>query len=119
MGYRALNRDDQVEEIVPLGERDISILRPRDTVALLDEEAFAQGDEFIAYWADLWPSAIVLPRHIAARALRGARVLELGCGLGLPSLAVALAGGRPLATDWAPDALAAVERNAARNGLAV
>jgi predicted nicotinamide N-methyase len=119
MGYRALNSDDLVEEVVPLGDRDIVVLRPRDTDALLDEATFAERDEFIPYWADLWPSAIVLARTLAARALRGARVLELGCGLGLPSLAAALAGGRPLATDWAPEALEAVERNAARNELAV
>ena len=119
MGYRALKADDLVEEIVPLGEHDISVLRPRDTDALLDETVFDERDEFIPYWADLWPSAIVLARHIASRGLRGARVLELGCGLGLPSLAVALAGGRPLATDWAPEALDAVAANADRNDLAV
>ena len=48
-----------------------------------------------------------------------ARVLELGCGLGLPSLAAALAGGRVLATDWAPEALAAVRVNAERNDIEV
>src|SRR4051812_4277739 len=119
MGYRALESDDLVEEVVPLGEHDLVVLRPRDTDALLDDAAFEEGDEFIPYWADLWPSAILLARTIAARALRGARVLELGCGLGLPSLAVALAGGRALATDWAPEALTAVRRNAEHNNLTV
>ena len=51
-----------------------------------------------------------------ARALRGARVLELGCGLGLPSVAAALAGGRVLATDWSEQAVEMVRLNAARNG---
>lgn len=120
MGYRAFERDDLVEEIVALDGRDLALLRPRDTEDLLDEAAFdQQGDEFIPYWADLWPSAILLARTLAGRSLRGARVLELGCGLGLPSLAAALAGGRVLATDWAPDALAAVAVNAERNELAV
>src|SRR6476661_3568645 len=105
---------DPIEEIVALGGRDLAILRPRDAEAL-----FEARDEFIPYWADLWPSAVLLARTIAGRALRGARVLELGCGLGLPSLAAALAGGRVLATDWAPDALEAVRANAARNDLAV
>jgi predicted nicotinamide N-methyase len=45
--------------------------------------------------------------------------LELGCGLGLPSLAAALAGGRVLATDWSPDAVAMTARNAQRNGLSI
>lgn len=111
--------DALVEEIVPLPGRELAILRPRDATELLDEERFAAQDEFIPYWADLWPSAILLARTIAGRALRGARVLELGCGLGLPSLAAAVAGGRVLATDWAPEALEAVRRNAERNDLAV
>jgi predicted nicotinamide N-methyase len=51
--------------------------------------------------------------------LRGARVLELGAGLGLPSVAAALRGADVLATDWADDAVALLRENAARNGLSV
>lgn len=109
---------DVVEDVVAIAGRDLVICRPRDAEALLDEAAF-ERDEFIAYWADLWPSAILLARTLGGRALRGARVLELGCGLGLPSLAAALAGGRPLATDWSADAVEAVRRNAERNELCV
>src|SRR4051812_13721913 len=119
MGYRALNSDDMVEEVVPLGAHDLVVLRPRDTDALLDEASFEERDEFIPYWADLWPSAILLARTIAARALRGARVLEIGCGLGLPSLAAARAGGRVLATDWSPTAIELLRDNADRNGVAL
>jgi predicted nicotinamide N-methyase len=46
-------------------------------------------------------------------------VLELGCGLGLPSIAAALAGGRVLATDWAPDAVRATAENAALNDVSI
>jgi predicted nicotinamide N-methyase len=109
---------DLIEDVVALGAgRELVLLRPRDAEALLDEDVFEQHDEFIPYWADLWPSAILLARTLAGRALRGARVLELGCGLGLPSLAAALAGGRVLATDWAPTAIEAVRLNAQRNRL--
>jgi predicted nicotinamide N-methyase len=109
---------DLVEDVVGLAGRDFALLRPRDPEALLDEEAFAV-DEFMPYWAELWPSGVALARLVGARALRGARTLELGCGLGLPSLAAAAAGGRVTATDWAADAVALLERNASRNGLAV
>ena len=108
--------DDLVEEVVAIAGHDLVLLRPRDAEALLDEEAFEQ-EEFLPYWAELWPSALALARMVAARALHGARTLELGCGLGLPSLAAALAGGRVLATDWAPDAVAMTARNAERNDL--
>jgi predicted nicotinamide N-methyase len=46
-------------------------------------------------------------------------VLELGCGLGLPSLAAALRGADVLATDWAEEAISLLLRNAERNGLFV
>jgi predicted nicotinamide N-methyase len=107
--------DDVVEEVVVLDGRDLRLLRPRDAEALLDEDAFAH-EEYLPYWAELWPSSLALARTLAGRALRGARTLELGCGLGLPSIAAALAGGRVLATDWAPDAVAMARANAERNG---
>jgi predicted nicotinamide N-methyase len=110
--------DDLVEEVVGIGGRDLCLLRPRDAESLLSEEAF-EADEFLPYWAELWPSASALARAVGVRALRGARVLELGCGLGLPSLSAAVAGGRVTATDWAEDAIAMLVRNAARNGLTI
>jgi predicted nicotinamide N-methyase len=106
--------DDVVEEVVALDGRDLRLLRPRDAEALLDEHAF-EHEEFLPYWAELWPSSLALARTVAGRALRGARTLELGCGLGLPSIAAALAGGRVLATDWSPAAVAMTRANAERN----
>ena len=91
------------------------MLRPRDSEALLDEAAF-EHEEFLPYWAELWPSGVALARAVAGRALHGARTLELGCGLGLPSIAAALAGGRVLATDWSEAALDFTRENARRTG---
>ena len=109
---------DFVEESVPLRGAALQVLRPRDAEALLDDHAF-EHEEFLPYWAELWPSGVALARRVAVRSLRGARVLELGCGLGLPSLAAALAGGRVLATDWSPQAIELLEENAERNGAAL
>jgi len=101
-----------------IGCRELVILRPSDPEALLDEEAF-EREEFLPYWAELWPSGIALARHVAGLELDGVRVLELGCGLALPSLAAALAGARALASDWSPDAIDLARRNARRNGVDV
>ena len=100
------------------GGGELAVLRPRDSESLLDEHAF-ESDEFLPYWAELWPSGVALAREVAPRALHGARVVELGCGLGLPSMAAARAGGRVLATDWATPALDLLRANAARNGVSV
>ena len=108
--------DDLVEETIPLPGGELAVLRPRDSESLLDERAF-EHEEYLPYWAELWPSGVALARRVAARALRGARTLELGCGLALPSMAAVLAGGRVLATDWAPDAIALAIENARRNGI--
>jgi predicted nicotinamide N-methyase len=109
---------DSVEELVPLPVGEVALTRPRDADALLSEERFEQ-EEFLPYWAELWSSGVALAHDVSRRALRGAPVLELGCGLGLPSIAAALAGGRVLATDWSPDAIRATEENARRNGVEV
>ena len=111
--------DHLVQETIALRGDDIEVLRPRDSEALLDERAFAEEDEFLPYWAELWPSGVALARALDGRALRGVPVLELGCGLGLPSIVAARAGGRVLATDWSAAALTLLAENAARNDVAL
>jgi predicted nicotinamide N-methyase len=56
---------------------------------------------------------------VAGRPLAGQRVLELGCGLGLVSVAAALAGGEVLAVDRSPEAVTFTAANAARNGASL
>ena len=68
------------------------------------------------YWAIPWPSGQALAKAVAAHPPpRGARVLELGCGLGIPSIAAAKAGATVLATDGSPDAAVFAAHNLALN----
>jgi predicted nicotinamide N-methyase len=92
----------------------LTLLRPPSPDELIDEDAFDE-DEFLPYWAELWPSGLALAGLVGERDLAGLRVVELGAGLGLPSLVAALRGGDVLATDWAPDAVALLRANADRN----
>jgi predicted nicotinamide N-methyase len=110
----ALRDPDLVEDEV----RGFRLLRPREADSLISEEEFAH-DEFLPYWAELWPSALALADVVADRDVRGLAVLELGCGLGLPSLVAARGGARVLATDWADEALELLRANAALNGVAL
>jgi predicted nicotinamide N-methyase len=73
-------------------------------------------DEFIPYWAELWPAGLALARALPAR-LAGRRLVELGCGLGVPALVAAARGAQVTALDWAAEAVALLRANAARNGL--
>jgi predicted nicotinamide N-methyase len=99
---------------IRVGDVELELLRPAAPDALIDEEAFAD-DEFLPYWAELWPAATALAEALPDVA--GLRVIELGCGLGLPSLVAAARGADVTATDWATDAIELLRENAARNGL--
>ncbi len=98
-----------------VGELKLRLLRPSDPEALIDELAFAD-DEFLPYWAELWPASLALANALPGR-LDGASVVELGCGLGVPALVAAARGAHVTAIDWAPAAVELLQVNARRNGL--
>ncbi|GAA4538825.1 class I SAM-dependent methyltransferase [Pseudonocardia xishanensis] len=102
---------------VELATGRIELLHPRDAMDLIYRQNFGMDGDEPPYWAQPWPCGVELAAAIAARDVRGARVLELGCGLALPSLAAAQGGARVLATDWAEGALEFATYNARRNGL--
>lgn len=104
-------------EAIRVGEVELTLVRPLEPESLLDEDAFAD-DEFMPYWAELWPAGLALARELPAR-LGGLRVVELGCGLGVPSLVAAARGAHVTAVDWAADAIALLRENAARNNLSL
>lgn len=112
--------NDVTEERVVINGHPLAVVRPRDSAALIDEERFAR-DEFLPYWAELWPSALALAAAVEGMGatLAGLRVVELGCGLGLPSIVAARHGASVLATDWAAEALPFVTVNADRNDVEV
>jgi predicted nicotinamide N-methyase len=107
-------RTGLTETLVGVGGTTYRITRPLAADALIDEEDFAQ-DERLPYWAELWPSAVALARHVSKEHLVGRRAIELGCGVGLPSVA-ALAGGAVVtATDHYAAALDFTRYNARSN----
>jgi predicted nicotinamide N-methyase len=107
-----------VEETVRAGPLTLKIMRPPDPGALIDVERFKE-EEFMPYWAELWASGVRLAAVVADRDVRGLSVLELGCGLGVPSITAALGGATVLAVDWAQEALDVTQQNAERNGASV
>lgn len=97
---------------------EVEMILPRAADELIDEAAFAD-DERLPYWAELWPSARALARHLRDAGGGDRRpVLELGCGVALPGLALRSLQVPVTATDWYPEALRFARVNAARNGLA-
>jgi predicted nicotinamide N-methyase len=117
---------------VTLGGERITLEKPRNADDLISEADFAR-DERLPYWADLWPAAVVLADHLLTeRRLMGEapliptaeampdtsasahrpRALELGCGIGLVTIAAMRAGYDVVATDYYEDALLFAARNA-------
>src|SRR4051794_33685393 len=85
-----------VREKVIVEDRTFLLMRPSESDRLLDHPAvhtaFAR-DQYMPYWADLWPAARMLAKVILQeRWTPGLQALEVGCGLGLPGI-VALSVG--------------------------
>ncbi|HEY8167044.1 MAG TPA: methyltransferase domain-containing protein [Gemmatimonadaceae bacterium] len=101
-------------ESVSVGGHQIEILRPRSSDALIREEDYIR-DERLPYWADLWPSSRILAGSVIERNLSGLIAIELGCGLGIVTIAAMKAGATVLASDYYADALLFTRANAFRN----
>ena len=110
--------EELVRQSIDLPSGELRLLQPREAAELPD----AGGVEWAPlapYWAVLWRSGVALARELDGAALRGQRVVELGCGLAAPSIAAARAGAAVLATDACAEALALVARNARENDVHV
>jgi predicted nicotinamide N-methyase len=94
--------------------RTFSILKPANSDDLIREEDFVK-DERLPYWADVWPSSIILAGKLLELEGAGKTALELGCGVGLSTLAATSAGFDVLATDYYEDALDVTRANVFRN----
>lgn len=97
------------------------LVLPTSIDALLDHpatyEAFDQ-DEYMPYWAELWPSALMLGRAIAQRTWpKELKVLEVGCGLGVSGLVALALGMDVVFSDYDVAALGFAARNARLNGF--
>jgi predicted nicotinamide N-methyase len=106
---------DVVSEEVEAAGFPFTIIHPADWPELRHQEG-AEGRS-APYWAVAWPSGLGLADALAGRDLAGLRVLELGCGLAVPSLVAARAGATVVATDGSPDAVVFAAHNLALNDL--
>ena len=95
---------------------------PADPDKLFDHPAVRSAyaaDEFIPYWATLWPAAKLLAAAVVREpwAADAGPVLEVGCGLGLAGVAALARGLRVTFSDIDETALLFAEANARLNGF--
>ena len=103
---------------VRFGEIALDLWGVADLEDLVDRDALLRGDAEPPYWAYLWSGARALADYLAHwTRLRGCRVLEIGCGLGLPGAVAAAAGADVTFVDGARPALEFVRATLRTNGL--
>jgi predicted nicotinamide N-methyase len=95
-------RTAEIEATV--GDRTYQILKPANPDDLIREEDFVK-DERLPYWADIWPSSLILAAKLLEVDGHGRTALELGCGAGLCTIAATAGGFDVLSTDYYEDAL--------------
>ena len=102
---------------VALGADAIAFWRVADLERHVDRDALLRADDppEPPYWAYCWSGARVLAERVPASP---GRVLEVGCGLGLPGVAAARRGGEVVFVDRMDTPLAFVRASLASNGLA-
>jgi predicted nicotinamide N-methyase len=104
-----------------VASREIRILRPGDPDRLLDDPGVIdrnRREDFMPYWAYLWPGSFLLGEALAAEGVPpGTKALEIGCGLGLAGLVGVSLGLQVHFTDYDLAPLRFIEASARANGF--
>ena len=106
---------------VRLGGHDYRIRALSDLQQFADPTGQAQragiSSSLWSLFGQVWPSGRVLAEAMSHFDVAGKRILELGCGLGLPSLVLAQRGANVVASDHHPLAESFLAYNAGLNAL--
>jgi predicted nicotinamide N-methyase len=110
--------EELVSQSIDLPSGELLLLQPRESAEMPDAGA-VEWAPIAPYWSVLWRSGVALAWELEDVALPGLRVVELGCGLAVPSIAAARRGAAVLATDACADALTLAARNAHVNDVRI
>ncbi|WP_121970896.1 methyltransferase [Leptolyngbya sp. BC1307] len=114
-----------IYQSVTIGSQTFEIAYPGNADQLLDHpsthRAF-EADEYMPYWAELWPSAQMLGEALRTQSMRSdwsnpLLALEIGCGVGLPGIVALSLGMRVIFSDYDATAVEFAARNAMANGF--
>jgi predicted nicotinamide N-methyase len=105
---------------IHVGSTAIRLVRPAEPDRLLDDgevHDLNRRDDYMPYWAYLWPGAFLLAELVARGRWSGEPALEIGCGLGLAGLVGLARGLKVRFTDYDAAPLEFVARSVSENGF--
>ncbi len=106
--------------VIRAGAVEVRLVRPAEPDRLLDDgrvHRLNRQDDYMPYWAYLWPGAFLLAEEVARHSWSGEPALEIGCGLGLAGLVGMARGLSVRFTDYDGAPLGFVARSVAENGF--
>jgi len=103
-------------QTIQLQESEVQIFVPDADVV---HESYRRGEISFPYWSKIWSSAIALTEFLLEHPylVQDKNVIELGAGLGLPSLVAARFATDVICTDHSPEAVAFASLSASHNRL--
>jgi predicted nicotinamide N-methyase len=114
----------RVRDRVTVAGRTYQFDRPAGLDHLFDHPAVRSAyaaDEYIPYWADLWPAAVMLAEVVTAEPWQNfplpLEALEFGCGLGISGMAALARGLHVTFSDVDEAAVQLAASNARLNGF--
>jgi predicted nicotinamide N-methyase len=75
------------------------------------------AEEHCPYFGVMWEAGIGLSQFLSKNMFEGKRILEIGCGLALPSFVATRLGGDVIATDFHADVPLFLKENQTRNNI--
>ena len=106
-------------ESVRAGDSTLEVMQIADMQAYIDKLVAKSGNKNIdlPLWSKIWPSCVFLGVILPSMIQKGAKVLEIGSGVGVTGLIVANQGYEITMTDYDPNALLFCQINTLKNGL--
>lgn len=117
-----MNETELILETINIAGKSFILERVKNLDELVNKisDDLFNKDERLPYWAELWPSAQALTEYILESPVifKKKEILELGCGMGLTTMALILASPKSLlATDYEASALESTVKNFVLNKI--
>lgn len=117
LDFKPIDSDPFNVRIEVLKDLDHAIDQVCDEIEKEGGTADPTAEDKCPYFGQLWPAGLALSEHMARMGLwlKGKSVLEVGCGLALPSIVCAKLGADVLSTDFHPDVEKFFSKNSKSN----